>query len=147
PRYLDTCFELIFRSAFFAARLMSAAETPSVRLACLNSWRLIGRGFRDTPFPSRSAMTRNAAIRPNGLSLAGIRYQGANFVDVSSATARAVAAPRAACEPWPGTPITLRQGIRVIEDNRRWISRAVRVCIDPLQELDAAKELMEIAHH
>src|ERR1041385_2105482 len=82
--YLVTCFERIFRSAFLAARLMSAAETPSIRLACLNSWGLIGCGFRETPFPSRSAITRNAAIRPNGLSLAGIRYQGANFVDVSS---------------------------------------------------------------
>jgi len=26
---------------------------------------------------------------------------------------------RAACERWPGTPITLRQGARVIEDSRR----------------------------
>jgi hypothetical protein len=26
---------------------------------------------------------------------------------------------RAACERWPGTPITLRQGSRVIEDSRR----------------------------
>src|SRR5262249_61063901 len=60
----DTVFELIFRSVFSRARLMSAAETPSIPLACLNSWGLIGRGFRDTPFPSRSAMTRNAAIRP-----------------------------------------------------------------------------------
>ena len=24
-----------------------------------------------------------------------------------------------ACERWPGTPITLRQGVRVIEDSRR----------------------------
>src|SRR5262249_31403524 len=78
------CFDLIFRSAFFAARLMSAAERPSLRLACLNSWGLIGRGFRGTPFPRRCARTRNATIRPKGLSLAGIRYHGANFVDVSS---------------------------------------------------------------
>jgi len=26
---------------------------------------------------------------------------------------------RAACERWPGTPTTLRQGARVIEDSRR----------------------------
>jgi hypothetical protein len=26
---------------------------------------------------------------------------------------------RAACKRWPGTPITLRQGARVIEDSRR----------------------------
>jgi len=26
---------------------------------------------------------------------------------------------RAACERWPGTSITLRQGARVIEDSRR----------------------------
>jgi hypothetical protein len=26
---------------------------------------------------------------------------------------------RGACERWPGTPITLRQGARVIEDSRR----------------------------
>jgi hypothetical protein len=26
---------------------------------------------------------------------------------------------RLACERWPGTPITLRQGARVIEDSRR----------------------------
>jgi hypothetical protein len=26
---------------------------------------------------------------------------------------------RAACQRWPGTPITLRQGARVIEDSRR----------------------------
>src|SRR5262249_60983891 len=44
PRYLDTCFELIFRSAFFAARLMSAAEKPSIRLACLKSWGLSPQG-------------------------------------------------------------------------------------------------------
>jgi len=31
----------------------------------------------------------------------------------------AVAAFHAACERWPGTPITLRQGARVIEDSRR----------------------------
>src|SRR6516165_10590917 len=78
------CFDLILRSAFFAARLMSAAERLSIRFACLNSLGLIGRGFRETPFPSRFARMQNAAIRPNGLSLAGIRYHGANFVDVSS---------------------------------------------------------------
>jgi hypothetical protein len=26
---------------------------------------------------------------------------------------------RAACERWPGTPVTLRHGARVIEDSRR----------------------------
>jgi hypothetical protein len=31
----------------------------------------------------------------------------------------AVATFRAACERWPNTPITLRQGARVIEDSRR----------------------------
>jgi hypothetical protein len=31
----------------------------------------------------------------------------------------ALATFRAACELWPGTPITLRQGARVIEDSRR----------------------------
>ena len=31
----------------------------------------------------------------------------------------AMATYRAACERWPGTAITLRQGSRVIEDNRR----------------------------
>jgi len=31
----------------------------------------------------------------------------------------AVATFRAACERWPGTAITLRQGARVIEDSRR----------------------------
>jgi hypothetical protein len=31
----------------------------------------------------------------------------------------ALATFRAACERWPGTPITLRQGARVIEDSRR----------------------------
>jgi hypothetical protein len=31
----------------------------------------------------------------------------------------ALAPYRAACERWPGTPITLRQGSRVIEDGRR----------------------------
>jgi len=31
----------------------------------------------------------------------------------------ALATYRAACEHWPGTPITLRQGARVIEDSRR----------------------------
>jgi len=31
----------------------------------------------------------------------------------------ALATYRAACERWPGTPITLRQGERVIEDSRR----------------------------
>jgi hypothetical protein len=31
----------------------------------------------------------------------------------------ALATYRAACERWPGTPITLRQGSRVIEDSRR----------------------------
>ncbi len=30
----------------------------------------------------------------------------------------ALATYRAACERWPGTPITLRQGSRVIEDSR-----------------------------
>src|SRR5499427_8329248 len=63
------CFDLILRSAFFAARLMSAAERLSIRFACLNSLGLIGRGFRETPFPSRFARMQNAAIRPNGLSL------------------------------------------------------------------------------
>jgi hypothetical protein len=31
----------------------------------------------------------------------------------------ALATYRAACERWPGAPITLRQGARVIEDSRR----------------------------
>jgi len=31
----------------------------------------------------------------------------------------ALATYRAACERWPGTPITLRQGARVFEDSRR----------------------------
>jgi len=31
----------------------------------------------------------------------------------------ALATFRAACERWPGIPITLRQGARVIEDSRR----------------------------
>jgi hypothetical protein len=31
----------------------------------------------------------------------------------------ALATYRAASERWPGTPITLRQGARVIEDSRR----------------------------
>jgi hypothetical protein len=31
----------------------------------------------------------------------------------------ALATYRAACERWPGTPITLRRGARVIEDSRR----------------------------
>jgi hypothetical protein len=31
----------------------------------------------------------------------------------------ALATYRAACERWPGTPITLRQGARVIEGSRR----------------------------
>jgi hypothetical protein len=31
----------------------------------------------------------------------------------------ALATYRAACERWPGTPITLRQDARVIEDSRR----------------------------
>jgi hypothetical protein len=31
----------------------------------------------------------------------------------------AIAAFRAACLRWPGEPITLRQGARVIEDSRR----------------------------
>ena len=31
----------------------------------------------------------------------------------------ALATYRAACERWPGTPITLRQGARVIENGRR----------------------------
>ena len=31
----------------------------------------------------------------------------------------ALATYRAACERWPGVPITLRQGARVIEDSRR----------------------------
>jgi hypothetical protein len=37
----------------------------------------------------------------------------------------ALATFRAACERWPGTPITLRQGARVIEDSRRlrWCDR------------------------
>jgi len=36
-----------------------------------------------------------------------------------SARHRPLYVPRAACERWPGTPITLRQGARVIEDSRR----------------------------
>src|SRR5262245_35994616 len=79
-----SCFDLILRSASFAARLMSPAERFNIRFASLNSWGLIGRGLRGTPVPSRSARMLNAAIRPNGLSLAGIRYHGANFVDVSA---------------------------------------------------------------
>jgi len=31
----------------------------------------------------------------------------------------ALATFRAACERWPGTPITSRQGARVVEDSRR----------------------------
>jgi hypothetical protein len=81
---LGLCFDLILRSASFAALLMSAAERSNIRFASLYSWGLIGRGLRLTPLPNCSTRMRNAAIRPNGLSLAGIRYHGANFVDVSS---------------------------------------------------------------
>ena len=44
---------------------------------------------------------------PFGSRFAGVEgYQGA------------LATYRAACERWPGRPITLRQGARVIEDSR-----------------------------
>jgi hypothetical protein len=36
-----------------------------------------------------------------------------------SRTTRSHSRPTAPCERWPGTPITLRQGARVIEDSRR----------------------------
>src|SRR5580700_7141377 len=50
-QYPGPCFDLILRSASFAARLMSAAERSSIRFASLNSWGLIGRGLRVTPVP------------------------------------------------------------------------------------------------
>jgi hypothetical protein len=46
----------------------------------LKRWKL---SYEATLFDSRSAMTRNAAILPNGLLLAGTRCQGARLVDVA----------------------------------------------------------------
>jgi len=39
--------------------------------------------------------------------------------DGESIVEHALATCRAACERWPGIPITLRQGARVIEESRR----------------------------
>jgi len=54
----------------------------------------------------------------------------------------ALATFRAACERWPNTPITLRQGARVIEDSgaRAWreLTKAGRAGVRPLSRLPVA---------
>ena len=50
----------------------------------------------------------------------------------------ALATFRAACERWPGTPITLRQGERVIEDSRRPPARGVPRSVSSQLESTAA---------
>src|SRR5215831_18933441 len=54
----------------------------------------------------------------------------------------ALATYRAACERWPDTPITLRQGARVIEDSgaRAWreLTKAGRAGVRPLSRLPVA---------
>ena len=47
-----------------------------------------GRGSKRSPSPRRSMSIVNAARRPYGLSLAGMRCQGAFFVEVSRACLR-----------------------------------------------------------
>jgi hypothetical protein len=50
----------------------------------------------------------------------------------------ALATYHAACERWPGTPITLRQGARVIEDSRRLAGNdAEAVMLDLVQPMAA----------
>jgi hypothetical protein len=50
---------------------------PSMRSAASATFGSSGLGASDTSLASRSAMMRRAAIRPYGLSLAGIRRHGA----------------------------------------------------------------------
>jgi hypothetical protein len=57
-----------------------------------------------------------ASVDASGLIAGGSSlHSGAT----SAITGPRAATQRAACERWPGTPITLRQGARVIEDSRR----------------------------
>jgi hypothetical protein len=44
---------------------------------------------------------------------------GESIVEHVAGVEVALATYHAACERWPGTPVTLRQGARVIEDSRR----------------------------
>src|ERR1700722_12338910 len=77
-------FRRNFRGAGSEARLISEGDKTSTRFASLITLGSIGRGSSDTSLPSRSSRIRKAAIRPYGLSFAGIRCHGARFVEVSS---------------------------------------------------------------
>src|SRR5215470_20062896 len=73
---------------------------------------------RDSP----SAQSRRAYslfFAPAHRSSHGTHVAAKASWSMSPASQIAVATFRAACERWPGTPITLRQGARVIEDSRR----------------------------
>jgi hypothetical protein len=64
---------------------------------------------------TRRELTLPSASIPGPLTAKALSRHVAGVEDYQVA----LASYRAACERWPGTPITFRQGARVIEDSRR----------------------------
>src|SRR6516225_5243598 len=75
-------------------------SVPSIHIRCRMT-----ASFRATATLALRSPLRFASRMPQALSVEDYQVALATF--------------RAACERWPGTPITLRQGERVIEDSRR----------------------------
>jgi len=84
-------------------------DTPAVKREAEEEWRKRGRRW------PRSELTSLSASIPGRLTAKA----SWSTSPASRTTSLTLATFRAACERWPGTPITLRQGARVIEDSRR----------------------------
>ena len=68
-------------------------------------------------------MSHSVQLKPRPLRKPGLFFEVEAEVEhltskASWSTWLALATFRTACQRWPGTPITLRQGARVIEDSR-----------------------------
>jgi len=88
---------------------MKNADAPAVKREDEEEWGK--KGAKMTTFRTRFTF-RVDTWTPDGESIVE-HVAGVEDYQVALATYRA------ACERWPGTPITLRQGSRVIEDSRR----------------------------
>jgi hypothetical protein len=78
-------------------------------------------GYRTSPRPSASANIRNnEPLRRNARAQEREHAaQADRHIDGVEDYQVALVTYRAACQRWPGIPITLRQGARVIDDSRR----------------------------
>jgi hypothetical protein len=69
--------------------------------------------------PIHAEPYRRALAKAGALPFRSCRWSAILGSSSNGSKLCALATYHAACERWPGNPITLRQGARVIEDSRR----------------------------